>query len=187
MAKTNFTTPHSRAVAELADQGWQVSGFASFVFMFQFTRRIIANAPRPLGPEPVARRLFSEYQRRKLVNSKWRLAPAVRQIAHDSGRPMTTDQVLARLRRYQTPVRAIRRLPDAWRLSDALGVTLEAAEVSDTHPVFRDRLHDYSLFNDALPEAGIDGIRLFEVSANSGAIAEHDLPAVLVDACCAAA
>lgn len=183
MAEQNPTTVHQAKVGELADQGWSTRGFRSFLFSYQFARRILDYCPSPPAKIELAGRLQSEITGRHSVGRR-KLAPTIRRLAESAGRPMSADEIIARMRRFEcTDWAEPRFIPDAWRLAGDPGIVLEVAEVSDTHPLFRDRLYAYSRLNDWLPDCGISGIRLFEVSARSGAWTEHDLPGMLVDAC----
>ena len=184
MATKDYTSPHQTAINNLVDQGWMIRGFSAFIFMMEFSQRILEYCDDQPSSEDLARTLFADFRRRTLVTGKWRFAPTIAAIADSHGRKMTSNEVLARMRRYQEfDLVSPGFVPDAWRLSESPGVTLEVSEVSDTHPLSRSRLYRYSLLNDELPEAGINCIHLFEINAHSGAVTEHDLDSMLVDAC----
>ena len=93
------------------------------------------------------------------------------------------------MKRYRLmDVPRLRLVPDAWRVRrEGDESIVDIVEVSDTHPLFKDRLYHYSRFDDEMGDLGPISIRLVELNTRSGAETEHSLPGMLVDACLHAA
>jgi hypothetical protein len=184
MAARNAITPHARTISNLERSGWLTKGFQAFVFGYQFANRIIERTPQPKGYREVAERLFDRAGNVARPTKKVFLTE-IQKMASECGREMTNLELWARLRRYERddPVTET-FVPDAWRLDESDKVVIEVAEVSDTHPLHKNRLYRYAFFDDKLFEAKIHGLTLIEINATSLAVVEHNLPSLMAAAVC---